>query len=330
MTSLARECVVFSGEQLLPAAWKPIAVQGAVRTFNPGLLRDGNGWIFAYRIVGADGLRRIAMCRLNSALQIVEGSQVAWSDHVTFRKDRVYPGVATCWFADPRLYIFGDQSLIYWNSGWHEPRNCQFVQAFDRATLLPLGDPRELLLRGERRKLEKNWTFFSGVDARLRAVYSVQPHCILEFSLAGGDDIWFEETARVEWSIPGYPANHGGLRGGAPPVLADGEYWSFCHSVHDGADGYNYLPAAYSFAAEPPFAPTSQPTRSLELGNPSGAARTHARLNPAVDKVIYPCGAARDGARWLISHGINDELSAISIVEHAAVLASLQPMRRVQ
>jgi predicted GH43/DUF377 family glycosyl hydrolase len=49
-------------------------------------------------------------------------------------------------------------------------------------------------------------------------------------------------------------------------------------------------------------------------------------LNPAVGEVVYPCGAARDGTRWLISHGINDEYSAISVVEHAAVLASLQPI----
>jgi predicted GH43/DUF377 family glycosyl hydrolase len=47
-------------------------------------------------------------------------------------------------------------------------------------------------------------------------------------------------------------------------------------------------------------------------------------LNTAVGEVIYPCGAARDGARWMISHGINDEYCAISIVSHAAVLETQQ------
>src|SRR5687767_4111228 len=176
MTSPTRESVVFRAEQLLPEPWQPLVAHGPVRTFNPALLRDAEGWIFAYRIVAADGLRRIAICRLDPALQIVEGSQVAWSDYVIFRKDTIFPEGGTRWFADPRLYAFGNRLFIYWNSGWHEPRNCQFVQAFDRATLLPLGHPRELLLRGERRKLEKNWTFFSDPHGGLRAVYSVQPH----------------------------------------------------------------------------------------------------------------------------------------------------------
>ena len=145
MTSETRDCVVFSGQHLLPDVWKQFAAEGPVRTFNPGLLRDGGGWILAYRIVAADGLRRIAMCRLNAALDIIQGSQVAWSDHVTFREGAMYPELGTRWFADPRLYAFGSETFIYWNSGWHEPRNCQFVQAFDRATLLPLGRPRELL-----------------------------------------------------------------------------------------------------------------------------------------------------------------------------------------
>ena len=47
-----------------------------MRTFNPGLWREGEGWIFAYRIVATDGLRRIGICRLNRELEIVPGSQV--------------------------------------------------------------------------------------------------------------------------------------------------------------------------------------------------------------------------------------------------------------
>ena len=326
MTNPKPDCVIFRAEQLLPDEWRPFAKEGPVRTFNPGLLREGDGWLFAYRIVAADGLRRIGICRLNHELEITPGSQVGWSDHVRFRPDGVYPDVATRWFADPRLYRLNGRLFIYWNSGWHEPRNCQFVQEFDPVTLLPRDHPRELLLRrGERQRLEKNWTFFAGDNGKCLAVYSIQPHRILRFSLEDSADAYFDELACVEWSIAGYPSNHGGLRGGAPPVLADGQYWSFCHSVHDGGDGYRYAPAVYSFAAEPPFAPTARPTRPLELGNPFGAHRTYERLNSAVGEVIYPCGAARDGARWLVSHGINDEYSAISTVAHTDVLATLAP-----
>ena len=323
MSCRTGECVVFTAEQLLPAEWQRLAAAGPVRTFNPGLLRRADGWIFAYRIVAEDGIRRIGICRLNDQLQIVAGSQVPWSDHVRFRPDGIYPEVATQWFADPRLYRFGERLFIYWNSGWHEPRNCQFIQELDPATLLPINHPRELLLRGARQKLEKNWTFFATETGTFHAVYSIQPHRVMAFSVEGAGDIHFDEVARIEWSVPGYPASHGGLRGGAPPVLADERYWSFCHSVHDGATGYRYVPAVYVFSANPPFAPIAGPTHPLELANPFGEQRTYQRLNSAVGEVIYPCGAAADGARWLVSHGINDEYSAISIVQHRDVLATL-------
>jgi hypothetical protein len=251
---------------------------------------------------------------------------VPWSDHVRFRPGAILPELGTRWFADPRLYRFGRRLFVYWNSGWHEPRNCQFIQELDSATLLPIGYPRELLLRGARQKLEKNWTFFADESGACRAVYSIQPHRVLEFSLDGSGDITFGDVSAVEWLTPDYPVNHGGLRGGAPPVFAHGQYWSVCHSVHDGTDGYRYSPAVYSFSPAAPYAPTRRPTRTLKLGNPFGADRRYARLNSAVGEVIYPCGAAVDGTRWLISHGINDEYSAISILAHADVLATLQPI----
>lgn len=318
------ETVLFDSTELLPETWQKFAVKGPVRAFNPGLLRDRDGWIFAYRIVADDGLRRIAICRLDQALGVIGGSQLALTDLVRFRPGAVYPEIATRWFADPRLYRLGGRLFIYWNSGWHEPHNCQFLQELDAVTLRPIAHPRELLLRGERRKLEKNWTFFEPAAGRFHAIYSITPHRVLEFSLAGDGDIVGEETALTEWSIEGYPANHGGLRGGSPPVLADGAWWSFCHSVHDGADGYRYAPAAYAFSAQAPFAPVARPKAPLNLGGGFGAKRTYAKLNAAVGEVIYPCGAERDGARWLVSHGINDETCAISTVSHETVLAAVE------
>lgn len=330
MSTRKHECVTFCAEPLLPEAWRRLAAEGPVRTFNPGLLRDGDGWIFAYRIVASDGRRRIGLCRLDRRLQVVDGSQIPWSDFVRFRADGIYPELGTQWFADPRLYRFGGQIFIHWNSGWHGPRNCQFVQELDGTTLHPRGHPRELVLCGARQKLEKNWTFFATEQGKCHAVYSITPHRILGFSLAGTDDILFDDLSCIDWLVDEYPANHGGLRGGAPPVLADGEYWSFCHSVHDAPDGYQYVPAVYSFSATPPFAPTAGPARPLGFGDGVAGRREYERLNPAVGSVIYPCGAAREGARWLISHGINDEQCGITIVEHSDVLAATRPVREAR
>src|SRR5688572_28127131 len=107
MSCPTRECVLFRAEQLLPETWRKLTAEGPVRAFNPGLLRDGDGWIFAFRIVASDGQRRIGICQLNHALQLIEGSQLPWSDHVRFRPEGSYPEVATRWFADPRLYRNG-------------------------------------------------------------------------------------------------------------------------------------------------------------------------------------------------------------------------------
>jgi hypothetical protein len=326
MSSPPPQCRVFGAEELLPEPWKKFARNGPVRVFNPGLLRDHDRWLFAYRVVAPDGLRRIAICRLDPKLNVIEGSQIALTDFVRIRTDTDYPESAKTWFADPRLYRLSKRLFVYWNSGWHEPRNYQFVQELNPITLLPEGRPREMLLRGGRQKLEKNWTFFQSGDHaqnECRAIYSIIPHRVLAFSLAGDADIIFDEVARQDWTIPTYPPSHGGLRGGAPPVEMDGRFWSFCHSVHDDQRGYRYAAAAYAFAAAPPYRPLMCPALPLDLANEFTRFRNFPPLNPAVGAVIYPCGAAREGARWLISHGINDELCAISSLDHTNVLATV-------
>jgi predicted GH43/DUF377 family glycosyl hydrolase len=320
--------VIFAAKELAPPEWSLALGDGPVRTFNPALLREPGGWLLAARVVGTDGARRIALCRLDDALRVQSGSHLPLSDLVSFRLPADAPAEATRWFADPRLYRFGERVFIYWNSGWHEPRNYQFLQELDRTTLRPIGPARELALRGERRKLEKNWMLFATPGGRLRAIYSVLPHVVLEFSLEGDGDILFEEIARTEWMHSGYPASHGGLRGGAPPVLVGDRFWSICHSVHDAGDGYRYAAAAYSFSPDDRFAPADAPTQPLSLWNPLGGRRVHARLNPAVGEVIYPCGAVHEGARWWISYGINDEQCAISHVEHADVVRTTRAVSR--
>jgi hypothetical protein len=317
------ECILFRVEDLLPTAWRRFLTEGPVRAFNPGLLRDGDGWLFAYRIVGPDGLRRIALCRLDAQLRVIDDSAKAFTDRVNFHAKKDLPEIATQWFADPRLYQFGRRVFIYWNSGWHEPQNHQFLQEFDTSTLLPVGAPRELLLR-PRQKLEKNWTFFEASNGSTYAVYSILPHRILQFSLSGDGPIEFAEVASTPWALGSYPAAHGGLRGGAPPYSFDGSFWSFCHSVHDGPFGYRYAAAVYRFGAELPFGPNGRPKAPFALAERESTHRDYPRLNPAVDQVVYPCGAARDGARWLISHGINDERCAISVLSDAEVATQLE------
>lgn len=153
---------------------------------------------------------------------------------------------------------------------------------------------------------------------------------MLEFSLEGEGPIALRDLVTTPWTLSAYAAPHGGLRGGAPPQEANGSFWSFCHSVHDDAEGYRYQAVAYRFAAGFPFAPVAEPIAPLALPNPWGSGREFPRLNPAVSEVIYPCGAVRDRDGWRISYGINDERCAITWVSDAEVAATLRALPAAQ
>lgn len=318
--------MLFENASLLPPDWRtPDAMQSA-RVFNPGLLCDGPGWLLAYRVVtDADPRRRIALCRLDASFRIVDGSQLAMSDLVRFPQPEAFPPQATTWFADPRLYRFGGRLWLYWNSGWHEPQNCQFLQEIDAVSLRPIGTPRELVLHGARQKLEKNWMLFERTGA-LFAIYSVNPHRVLRFSLAGNGPIEFADASDPIINSGGFAQKYGGLRGGAPPVLHDGQFYSFCHSIEDAPDGYRYVASVYRFGAEPPFVPTDLPRAPLAIAVPASGRRKLPKLNAAVGEVIYPGGAAVDGGAWHVSVGIDDERSAIVRATMAEILDTLAPV----
>ena len=319
-------CIVFDPKDILPGAWASFMDRGPVRAFNPGLLRDGDGWILAYRVVGPDSVRRIALCRLGAGFGVVAGSPVAFTDQVRFPPAAGRAERTTGWFADPRLFRAAGRLWIYWNSGWQDPMNHQFVQEIDGSSLRPIGHPRELVLRGSRRALEKNWMFF-GENAS-HAVHSVCPHRILEASWDAEDRVECSESASTPWNCDSFSRSYGELRGGAPPQRVGESFFSICHAVNGSPGEYRYVAAVYRFSAIPPFAPDAGPRGPIALPNPFGGKRIHPKLNPAVGEVIYPCGAAFDGGRWFISYGINDEHCAIATVSHDTVLASLKMQQK--
>lgn len=318
------ELFLLPSEELTPPAWLVPAAAGPVRCFNPGLLPDGDGWLVASRVVGPDGARRVSLSRLDSSFGVVPGSAVPLSDLVRFRPGALLDERARGWFADPRLYRISGRTWLSWNSGWHAPLNHQYLVEIDPASLRPSGPARELLLEGPRRPIEKNWTLFG--EERTFAVYAVSPHRVLSLSLDGEDDVLLRTASETAWDPGLFPGLHGELRGGAPPQR-DGESWtSFCHSVGGPEGSYRYVPSAYRFGAVPPFAPTHAPRTRVPLPNPFGPARAHPRLNPVVEEVLYPSGAARVRGGWVVSYGINDELCAVARLGAEEVAATLEPV----
>jgi hypothetical protein len=316
----------FDNRELLPAVWREMAHGRRVRAFNPALIRENDGWLFAYRMVIEPELKRqIALCRLDQNLRVMNGTQVPFTDWIRFPGENK-ASQATTWFADPRLYRLGGRLFIYWNSGWHEPQNQQFLHEVDPISLRPLGAPRELVLSGPRQKLEKNWSLFEH-DGRVYGIYSVNPHRVLSLSMADEGVITCTDVEPPMTNAGGYAQAHGGLRGGAPPCKLGDHFYSFCHSIENDPVGYRYVAAVYRFQARPPFAPTDMARAPLSIEVPADLRRQLPKLNEAVGNVLYPAGAVYHEGNWMLSIGIDDERCAIALLNHQEVLETLAPIR---
>jgi len=316
------ETVVLNTRALIPAPWERYVGDAPIYAFNPSLIQGREAWVLAYRLVLGDGLRRIAFCLLDKQLVPIPGSATPFSDLVRFANEKELSYQALHWFADPRLVRLMGRSFVSWNSGWHEPRNHQFLQEFDTSTLQPLGPPRELCLKGSRQPIEKNWAFWEADG--LYASYSPSPHKVLGFSLDGEGPLLFHPLTEQAWGNGIYERRFGFLRGGTPPVRDGERFVAICHSMHGSAEsGFDYKAAAYSFSAKAPFVPIQRPHRPLPL--PDAPQRSLPVLNKAVGQVIYPCGLARDAGDWLLSYGLHDEYCVVARLSEAKLAASLIP-----
>lgn len=159
---------------------------------------------------------------------------------------------------------------------------------------------------------EKNWIFFE-YQKRLHVIYeSVPRHVVLE--LDG------QRVVRT-YEAPGPAWHFGEMRGGTPPVLmADGTMLAIFHSRLPGLSSpnwYRYYGAAYTFQAEPPFAPLRISTRPLMTGSEEdGHGVDQRKLKANVDLwkpyVVFPCGLVTNGTGWLCSLGVNDWQCAVA------------------
>lgn len=288
------------------------------RVFNPAIIADAEDFILAFRLVGPGGRREIGICRLDSGLRIRPGTA-----RLISRLLHPQHSASNDWYADPRLYRFGNRLHLYWNSGWQEPENQQFLVELDASGLLPSGPARSLHLTRARQAIEKNWTFFG--DDLDYAIYAPQPHRVLRLFDQDNCRLIFEETFCHEWPRTSFARRYATLRGGAPPVQLGGDFMSFCHCVVPTSLGYRYFAAAYRFSATPPFHLLSLPTTVLGLARNHGRGLAESTLNPATEHVVYPSGALLQGNDLLIAYGLNDAQLCFARVPVHAFEATQRP-----
>jgi hypothetical protein len=131
-------------------------------------------------------------------------------------------------------------------------------------------------------RYEKNWQFFEH-EGRLLCIYTVSPHVIYECDWDGRFTLLHSTPFANTWERNGVQ-----LRGGTPPVLHDGRYYSAFHTS-------NYYMGMYCFAARPPF-------EVLGIS-----------ANPFVDHSVrdiqFPCGLIRTPGGFIVAYGEADRLA---------------------
>lgn len=293
---------------MIPEGWKSIGSEG-VYNFNPALISDGQGgFIMAYRFISkSDLIRRIAICRLDSDMNVVSGSAVDLSDLIEFADESV-DSHSRAWFADPRLFQLQGKTWMVWNDGNRSEGNHQFmVELSVQGELKPAGPAREIHLKGSRRKNEKNWAFFEA-EGKVWVVYSITPHEILSVDMTESTRVVCQSEVSVDWNAR-YSQHFGALRGGAQPVRVGDKFINLVHSSFNMPEGREYVGAVYEFSAKYPFQPVRELPVPVDFGLPKssvGEAETEDKLNPTTSKVVYPTGLVINGDDVAISAGLND------------------------
>lgn len=160
-------------------------------------------------------------------------------------------------------------------------------------------------------KVQKNWAPFEH-EGELHFIYLSAPeHEVVRLR----DERLVARTPGVTWA-------HGTVRGGTPPILVGDRYLTFFHSRGNRVPGdrWRYYMGAYTFAAEPPFAPIAMTPKPLLVG--SGRDPQLERL----PLVVFPNGAVRLMGGWRVSLGVNDVGIALLSISDEALAAQMRPL----
>ncbi len=149
---------------------------------------------------------------------------------------------------------------------------------------------------------EKNWAWFDHKNG-WHFIYHPWPHHVVRTNFGEAGASYVGEDAPCPWE-------YGEMRGGTPPVLHDGLYWTFFHSSTTDLSlvkKRRYHMGAYAFDPEPPFTIRLMTLEPLLSGSIKDGG-----LLPC----IFPGGAVFRDAKWLVVFGVNDSRSGFIEIPH--------------
>lgn len=294
-----------------------------IEHFNPGLVRRPDGlWLLVRRSEIREGYWY--------------GHNSIWA--CKLREDKVPIGGPKLWFPesgaeeqfeDPRAVYWHEQTWIgccnftwFLNGSWTGAH--QMIAIFkDQSpdgiteaswTAIARRDPAigtNSAKKGNTRgKHNKNLLWWFHED-KLHCLYLSDPWQVVEFGAS-----WDQQVNHVG---DGVKWKYGTVRGGTPPVLVDGIYYTFFHSSVPWRGRYRrYYMGAIAFSATPPFTPIMWTQQPLLIGSQNDYWHQKKPL------VVFPCGAVMENGTWLISLGVNDLKCAWLEIPHADILKLLQ------
>jgi predicted GH43/DUF377 family glycosyl hydrolase len=257
------------------------------RRFNAGLVEWGEGYVFCWRDGWAGS--NLWACRFDRDFKPVGGAVRIDVDHPEANYGR----------EDPTLFVFNGRLHISFVGvvgvrGKVRRTTMLYARLSDslrfgvEAVFAPKAPGVPVA------RWQKNWSFFES-GGELHAVYSIAPHKVLRID--GNRAEWAAETpCPFEWK-------GGELRGGATPYRVGDEFYSFFHdSIRRPRAKQLYRVGLYTFDAAPPFAVRRWVPEPVLAADPA----TNRGPDANYADVLFPRGAVRDGADWVLSCGAHD------------------------
>lgn len=157
---------------------------------------------------------------------------------------------------------------------------------------------------------EKNWCPFLH-DGQLHISYSLDGGKHIVCATRGGRvvNVHYGKAPAWAWGMP---------RGGTPPVLYAGHYWTFFHSATEWYLGKRrYHMGVLAFEVKPPFNVTRMARFPLLSGSERNFRNSHA------PPCVWPGGAIMRDSIWTVALGINDTTAGYTSIPHADVERSV-------
>ena len=246
--------------------------------FNCSIIESGDGFIFAFRNGWAGS--RLYLCRLTSDFKPVEKS---WA------KLQLPAGGQE----DPRLFRLNGVLHLWYICYFRNKTSVRFCRINEETLTV---EDEFFPQIPHRQPWEKNHSYFD-YQGIAHAVYTVSPHKIIRVE---------GNNCQHAYNTP-YPGSWSGgaMRGGASPVLHNGEYYHFFHGAYDSVKGRRrYCTGVYTFRSEPPFDVlrfTPHPIDQADLE----------RQHDNWCDVLFIGGSLYRNGMWVTANGIHDRYAEI-------------------